>query len=52
MPKGKGDYIKCNERGTRVDTYSALVFEIQNLPDYPDAKEIRPQSEQMTAYSV
>jgi len=51
MPKVKVDWTKCNGCGTCVDSCPALVFELQDLPDYPDSKN-PCQSEQKTASSV
>ena len=34
MPKVKVDWTKCNGCGTCVDNCPALVFELQELPDY------------------
>jgi NAD-dependent dihydropyrimidine dehydrogenase PreA subunit len=42
MPKVKVDWTKCNGCGTCADTCPALVFELQDLPDYPDSKKSVP----------
>ena len=42
MPKVKVDWIQCNGCGTCVDNCPALVFELQDLSDYPDSKKSVP----------
>ena len=42
MPKVNVDWNKCNGCGTCVDNCPALVFELQDLPDYPDSKKSVP----------
>ena len=42
MPKVKVDWTKCSECRTCVDTCPVLVFELQNLQDYPDSKKSVP----------
>ena len=41
-PKVKVDWTHCNGCGTCVDNCPALVFELQDLPDYPDSKKAMP----------
>jgi ferredoxin len=42
MPKVNVDWTKCNGCGTCVDICPTMVFELQNLPDYPDSKKSVP----------
>jgi NAD-dependent dihydropyrimidine dehydrogenase PreA subunit len=42
MPTIKVDWTKCNGCGTCIDNCSALVFELQELLDYPDSKKSVP----------
>lgn len=45
MAKIKIDWTKCNSCGTCVDNCPVMVFELQDLPDYPDSKKavaVRP----------
>jgi NAD-dependent dihydropyrimidine dehydrogenase PreA subunit len=42
MPKTNIDWKKCNRGGTCVDACPVLVFELQDLKDYPDSKKSVP----------
>ncbi|HII86166.1 TPA: 4Fe-4S binding protein [Candidatus Bathyarchaeota archaeon] len=39
MPKVEVDWTKCNGCGACADNCPALVFEVQELPDYTDSKK-------------
>lgn len=38
----KVDWTKCNGCGTCADTCPSLVFELQELSDFPDSKKSVP----------
>jgi NAD-dependent dihydropyrimidine dehydrogenase PreA subunit len=42
MSKVKVDWTKCTGCGTCVDNCPVLVFELQDLGDYPDSKKAVP----------
>jgi ferredoxin len=42
MSKVKVDYNKCSGSGICVDNCSVLIFELKDLPDYPDSKKSVP----------
>ena len=42
MRKVEVDWTKCNGRGTCVNICPALVFELQDLTDYPNSKKSVP----------
>lgn len=42
MTKVEVDWKKCNGCGTCVDACPVLVFELQDLVDYPDSKKSVP----------
>jgi NAD-dependent dihydropyrimidine dehydrogenase PreA subunit len=42
MPNVKIDWTKCTGCGTCVDNCPSLVFELQELSDYPDSKKSVP----------
>jgi len=42
MPKVKVDWTKCNGDGVCVEVCPVEVFELQDLPKYPDTKKSVP----------
>jgi len=42
MPKVKVDWTKCNGCGTCVDNCPVMVFELQDLHEYPDSEKSVP----------
>ena len=45
MPKVIVDYSKCNGDAVCIDTCPVEVFELQNLPEYPDSEKSVPVRE-------
>ena len=45
MPKVKVDLSKCNGDGVCVEVCPVNVFELQNLPEYPDTQKSVPVRE-------
>ncbi|MBS7657927.1 MAG: ferredoxin family protein [Candidatus Bathyarchaeia archaeon] len=45
MPSVKVDWSKCNGDEVCVSVCPVNVFEMQNLPDYPDSKKSVPVRE-------
>jgi len=46
MPKVKVDWTKCNGDGVCVEVCPVDVFELQNLPEYPDTQKSVPVREE------
>lgn len=46
MPKVKVDLEKCTGCGTCIDTCPVEVFELQELPEYPDTQKSVPVREE------
>ena len=46
MPKVKVDWDKCNGDAVCVDVCPVEVFELQELPDYPDTQKSVPVREE------
>ncbi|MEM2876065.1 MAG: 4Fe-4S binding protein [Candidatus Bathyarchaeia archaeon] len=42
MPEVKVDWNKCTGCGTCVDVCPVTVFELQNIPEYPDTQKSNP----------
>lgn len=45
MPKVKVDWNKCNGDGVCVEVCPVNVFELQNIPEYPDTHKSVPVRE-------
>jgi NAD-dependent dihydropyrimidine dehydrogenase PreA subunit len=45
MPKVKVDWSKCNGDGVCVEVCPVNVFELKNLPEYPDSQKSVPVRE-------
>lgn len=42
MPEVKVDWDKCTGCGTCIDVCPVEVFELQDIPEYPDTQKSKP----------